>query len=48
VLGIGAGHRPHEFKRFGVDIARNLEMTGEFCDILDLPCRTTTGEGSRS
>src|SRR5262249_2979871 len=25
-----------EFERFGVDIARNLEMTDEFCDILDL------------
>jgi alkanesulfonate monooxygenase SsuD/methylene tetrahydromethanopterin reductase-like flavin-dependent oxidoreductase (luciferase family) len=36
MLGIGAGYQPYEFERFGVDIARNLEMTGEFCDILDL------------
>src|SRR5438067_9633187 len=35
-LGIGAGYQPYEFERFGVDIARNLEMTDEFCDILDL------------
>src|SRR5713101_3058451 len=26
----------YEFERFGVDIAQNLEMTDEFCDILDL------------
>jgi alkanesulfonate monooxygenase SsuD/methylene tetrahydromethanopterin reductase-like flavin-dependent oxidoreductase (luciferase family) len=36
MLGIGAGYQPYEFERFGVDIARNLEMTNEFCDILDL------------
>src|SRR5258705_2511741 len=36
MLGIGAGYQPYEFERFGVDIARNLEMTAEFCDILDL------------
>ena len=36
VLGIGAGYQPYEFERFGVDIAQNLEMTDEFCDILDL------------
>src|SRR5437867_1670397 len=26
----------HEFERFGTDIAQNLEMTEEVCDILDL------------
>jgi alkanesulfonate monooxygenase SsuD/methylene tetrahydromethanopterin reductase-like flavin-dependent oxidoreductase (luciferase family) len=36
MLGIGAGYQPYEFERFGVDIARNVEMTDEFCDILDL------------
>jgi len=36
VLGLGSGYQPYEFERFGVDIARNLEMTDEFCDILDL------------
>src|SRR5437870_5580908 len=35
-LGIGAGYQPYEFERFGVDIKDNLEMTEEFCDILDL------------
>jgi alkanesulfonate monooxygenase SsuD/methylene tetrahydromethanopterin reductase-like flavin-dependent oxidoreductase (luciferase family) len=35
-LGIGAGYQPYEFERFGVDIAANLEMTAEFCEILDL------------
>jgi alkanesulfonate monooxygenase SsuD/methylene tetrahydromethanopterin reductase-like flavin-dependent oxidoreductase (luciferase family) len=35
-LGVGAGYQPYEFERFGVDLARNLEMTDEFCDILDL------------
>jgi alkanesulfonate monooxygenase SsuD/methylene tetrahydromethanopterin reductase-like flavin-dependent oxidoreductase (luciferase family) len=39
MLGIGAGYQPYEFERFGVDIARNLEMTDEFCDILDLAFR---------
>jgi alkanesulfonate monooxygenase SsuD/methylene tetrahydromethanopterin reductase-like flavin-dependent oxidoreductase (luciferase family) len=34
-LGIGAGYQPYEFQRFGVDISKNLEMTNEFCDILD-------------
>ena len=36
MLGIGAGYQPYEFERFGVDIAQNLAMTDEFCDILDL------------
>jgi len=36
VLGIGAGYQPYEFQRFGVDLKQNLEMTNEFCDILDL------------
>ena len=36
MLGIGAGYQPYEFERFGVEIAQNLEMTSEFCDILDL------------
>ena len=36
MLGIGAGYQPYEFERFGVDITQNLEMTDEFCDILDL------------
>jgi alkanesulfonate monooxygenase SsuD/methylene tetrahydromethanopterin reductase-like flavin-dependent oxidoreductase (luciferase family) len=36
MLGIGACYQPYEFQRFGVDIARNLEMTEEVCDILDL------------
>ena len=36
MLGIGAGYQPYEFERFGVDIKQNLEMTDEFCDILDL------------
>src|SRR5437773_610629 len=35
-LGIGAGYQPYEFERFGVDIRANLEMTEEFCEILDL------------
>src|ERR1700681_4209753 len=35
MLGIGAGYQPYEFERFGVDIKDNLEMTEEFCDILD-------------
>jgi alkanesulfonate monooxygenase SsuD/methylene tetrahydromethanopterin reductase-like flavin-dependent oxidoreductase (luciferase family) len=35
MLGIGAGYQPYEFERFGVDLARNLEMTNEFADILD-------------
>src|SRR5438067_6263381 len=39
MLGIGAGYQPYEFERFGADIARNLEMTEEFCDILDLAFR---------
>ena len=34
-LGIGAGYQPYEFERFGVDIARNFEMTNEFTEILD-------------
>ena len=36
MLGIGAGYQPYEFERFGTDIAQNLEMTDEVCDILDL------------
>src|ERR1700736_5649164 len=36
MLGIGAGYQPYEFERFGIDIKDNLEMTQEFCDILDL------------
>jgi alkanesulfonate monooxygenase SsuD/methylene tetrahydromethanopterin reductase-like flavin-dependent oxidoreductase (luciferase family) len=36
MLGIGAGYQPYEFERFGVDIAQNLAMTEELCDILDL------------
>src|SRR3989442_5974060 len=36
MLGVGAGYQPYEFERFGADIAQNLEMTEEFCDILDL------------
>src|ERR1700694_1932988 len=36
MLGIGAGYQPYEFERFGVDIKDNLEMTEEFCEILDL------------
>ena len=35
MLGIGAGYQPYEFERFGVDIKDNLEMTEEYCDILD-------------
>ena len=35
-LGIGSGYQPYEFERFGVDIKQNLEMTEEFCQILDL------------
>ena len=35
-LGVGAGYQPYEFERFGCDIGNNLEMTEEFCDILDL------------
>ena len=35
LLGIGAGYQPYEFERFGVDIAKNFEMTNEFSDILD-------------
>jgi hypothetical protein len=27
--------QPYEFERFGVDIKASLEMTEEFCDILD-------------
>ena len=36
MLGVGAGYQPYEFERFGVDLAQNLEMTEEFCNILDL------------
>src|SRR4030095_16847435 len=35
LFGIGAGYQPYEFERFGVDIAKNFEMTNEFSDILD-------------
>jgi alkanesulfonate monooxygenase SsuD/methylene tetrahydromethanopterin reductase-like flavin-dependent oxidoreductase (luciferase family) len=34
-LGIGTGYQPYEFERFGVDLADNLAITEEFCDILD-------------
>src|SRR5439155_21436843 len=33
--GVGAGYQAYAFDRFGVDIKANLEMTEEFCDILD-------------
>ena len=36
MLGVGAGYQPYEFERFGVDLKQNLEMTEEFCEILDL------------
>jgi alkanesulfonate monooxygenase SsuD/methylene tetrahydromethanopterin reductase-like flavin-dependent oxidoreductase (luciferase family) len=36
MLGIGAGYQPYEFERFGVDIAKNFEMTDEISEILDL------------
>ena len=36
VLGIGAGYQPYEFERFGVDLSKNLEMTNEFAEILNL------------
>src|SRR3982750_604789 len=36
MLGVGAGYQPYEFERFGADIKDNLEMTEEFCEILDL------------
>jgi alkanesulfonate monooxygenase SsuD/methylene tetrahydromethanopterin reductase-like flavin-dependent oxidoreductase (luciferase family) len=36
MLGIGAGYQPYEFERFGVDLSKNLAMTNEFADILDL------------
>jgi len=36
LLGVGAGYQPYEFERFGFDIKNNLEMTEEFCEILDL------------
>jgi alkanesulfonate monooxygenase SsuD/methylene tetrahydromethanopterin reductase-like flavin-dependent oxidoreductase (luciferase family) len=35
MLGIGAGYQHYEFERFGVDIKANLEMTEEFCEILN-------------
>jgi len=35
-LGIGTGYQPYEFERFGADLATSLEMTEEFCDILEL------------
>ncbi len=35
VLGVGAGYQPYEFDRFGVDLAKNLEMTEEFCDMIE-------------
>jgi alkanesulfonate monooxygenase SsuD/methylene tetrahydromethanopterin reductase-like flavin-dependent oxidoreductase (luciferase family) len=34
-LMLGVGYKPYEFERFCVDIKANLEMTEEFCDILD-------------
>jgi alkanesulfonate monooxygenase SsuD/methylene tetrahydromethanopterin reductase-like flavin-dependent oxidoreductase (luciferase family) len=33
-LGIGTGYQPYEFDRFGVELARNMEMAEEFCDLL--------------
>src|SRR5262245_22964178 len=39
MLGVGAGYQPYEFEPFSADIAQNLEMTEEFCDILDLAFR---------
>src|SRR3989442_5080624 len=33
MLGIGAGYQAYEFERFGTDIAQNLAMTDEVCDI---------------
>ena len=36
MLGIGAGYQPYEFERFGVNLAKNLEMTNEFAEILNL------------
>jgi len=36
MLGVGAGYQPYEFERFDVDLKQNLEMTEEFCAILDL------------
>ena len=36
MLGVGAGYQPYEFERFGLDLKQNLEMTEEFCEILDL------------
>jgi alkanesulfonate monooxygenase SsuD/methylene tetrahydromethanopterin reductase-like flavin-dependent oxidoreductase (luciferase family) len=35
-LGVGTGYQPYEFERFGVDLARNMEMTEEFLDIIEL------------
>jgi alkanesulfonate monooxygenase SsuD/methylene tetrahydromethanopterin reductase-like flavin-dependent oxidoreductase (luciferase family) len=34
-LGIGTGYQPYEFDRFGVDLRQNLEMTEEFCDLIE-------------
>src|SRR6202171_4475440 len=36
MLGIGAGYQPHELARLGTELKENLEMTEEFCEILDL------------
>ena len=36
-------YQPYEFERFGVDIKANLEMTEEFCDILDRAFSPDTG-----
>src|SRR5258708_27808187 len=35
-LGIGSGYQPYEFDRFGVDLARNMAITEEFLDIIEL------------
>ncbi|HUK58049.1 MAG TPA: LLM class flavin-dependent oxidoreductase [Stellaceae bacterium] len=35
VLGVGAGYQPYEFDRFDVDLTKNLEMTEEFCDMIE-------------
>jgi len=36
MLALAPATSPTEFERFGADIKQNLEMTEEFCDILDL------------
>src|SRR3954464_188544 len=36
MLGVGAGYQPYEFERFGLDLKQKIQMTEEFCEILDL------------